>query len=220
MPEIMFTGPAGRLEGRYEPGKTKDAPVALILHPHPQHGGTMNNKLTFALFQTFLRQGFATLRFNFRGVGKSQGVYDKGEGELADAASAMDFLLQWNPDARTMWVSGVSFGAWIAMQLLMRRPELDSFVNVALPANMYDFNFLAPCPSSGLFIHGERDELCPPSGMQGLLAKLNKQKGIHCDYIEIANGDHLLFNHIPEVERAAEAYIASHFQQSAGVKVA
>src|SRR3954447_3961561 len=149
MPEVIFNGPEGRLEGRYNHSKTQNAPIALVLHPHPQHGGTMNNRIVYAIFQTFVRRGFSTLRFNFRGVGRSQGGFDRGEGELSDAAAALDWLQTYNPNAQACWIGGFSFGAWIAMQLLMRRPEIDGFIAVAPPANLYDFSFLAPCPSSG-----------------------------------------------------------------------
>ena len=86
MPEVMFAGPDGRLEGRYHHAKQANAPVALVLHPHPLHGGTMNNRVVHALYQRFQAMGFSTLRFNFRGVGSSQGRYDGGIGEISDAA--------------------------------------------------------------------------------------------------------------------------------------
>lgn len=76
MPEVIFNGPAGRLEGRYQPSKEKSAPIALILHPHPQFGGTMNNQIVYQLFYMFQKRGFTTLRFNFRGIGRSQGEFD------------------------------------------------------------------------------------------------------------------------------------------------
>ena len=88
MPEVIFTGPAGRLEGRYQPSKEKSAPIAIILHPHPQFGGTMNNKIVYDLFYMFQKRNFTTLRFNFRGIGRSQGEFDHGTGELSDAAAA------------------------------------------------------------------------------------------------------------------------------------
>src|SRR6185312_3841141 len=100
MPEVVFNGPAGRLEGRYTASREENAPIALLLHPHPQHGGTMNNKVVYTLFQAFLRRGFSVLRFNFRGVGRSQGQFGRGEGELADAASALDWLQAANPNAK------------------------------------------------------------------------------------------------------------------------
>jgi len=90
MPEVIFPGPEGRLEGRYHPQKDRDAPIAIILHSHPQFGGTMNNKVVYNLHYAFFNMGFTVLRFNFRGVGRSQGEYDQGVGELSDAASALD----------------------------------------------------------------------------------------------------------------------------------
>ena len=83
MPEVMFAGPDGRLEGRYHHSKEPGAPVALILHPHPLHGGTMNNRITYSMYQTFQRLGCSVMRFNFRGVGRSQGRYDGGKAKYA-----------------------------------------------------------------------------------------------------------------------------------------
>ena len=109
MPEVIFPGPEGRLEGRYHPQKSKDAPIAIVLHPHPQFGGTMNNKVVYNLHYAFYNMGFTVLRFNFRGVGRSQGEYDLGVGELSDAASALDYLQSMNTNAKHCWVAGFSF---------------------------------------------------------------------------------------------------------------
>ena len=81
MPEVIINGPAGRIEGRYHHNNAPNAPIALFLHPHPQHGGTMNNKVIYTLYYMFVRRGFSCLRFNFRGVGRSQGTFSRGEGE-------------------------------------------------------------------------------------------------------------------------------------------
>ena len=83
MPEVIFAGPEGRLEGRYHHSDAPRAPIAIILHPHPQHGGTMNNKVVYNLYYVFVKKGFSVLRFNFRGVGRSQGEFDNGVGELS-----------------------------------------------------------------------------------------------------------------------------------------
>ena len=190
MPEVMINGPAGRIEGRYVHGKQPNAPVALFLHPHPHHGGTMNNRVVYTLFHAFGRRGFSTLRFNFRGVGRSQGTYDRGEGELSDAASALDWLQTFNPNASACWIAGHSFGAWVGMQLLMRRPEITGFISVAPPANMYDFSFLAPCPSSGLIVNGTADRVAPPKDTHTLVRKLREQKGITITHEEIEGADH------------------------------
>ena len=105
MPEVIINGPDGRLECRYMPSEVPDAPTALILHPEPDKGGTMNNRVTYALYKHFQARGFGVLRFNFRGVGRSQGEYDNGEGELSDAATAMDWLQAQNPASRQCWIA-------------------------------------------------------------------------------------------------------------------
>lgn len=190
MPEVILNGPAGRLEGRYSHSRIPNAPLALILHPNPEHGGTMNNKITYALYQAYVARGFSTLRFNFRGVGRSQGMFDNGEGELSDAASALDWMQELNPNAPYVWVAGFSFGALIGMQLLMRRPEIHGFISVAPPANTEDFTFLAPCPTSGLVLHGGRDDVVPQASVAELIDRLHQQKGIKIDYRVLPQANH------------------------------
>lgn len=193
MPEMIIAGPEGRLESRYHPQPTPDAPVVLILHPHPAYGGTMNNKVVYRLYYTFYRLGFAVLRFNFRGVGRSQGhseALEQGVGELSDAAVALDFLQTRNPNSKQCWVAGFSFGAWIGMQLLMRRPEINGFVAVAPPADNFDFSFLSPCPSSGIIINGAEDEVASPEHILKLVERLQNQKGIAVDHSVIAGAGH------------------------------
>ncbi|OKH86959.1 alpha/beta hydrolase [Thalassospira sp. TSL5-1] len=207
MPEVIFNGPEGRLDGRYHHNGADDSPIALILHPHPQQGGTMNNKLCFNMFNMFKDRGYSVMRFNFRGVGRSQGVYDHGIGELSDAASALDWMQTYNTNSRSTWVAGYSFGAWIGMQLLMRRPEIDGFISVAAPASDYDFTFLAPCPSSGILIHGKRDENIPVNSVTKLGDKLNAQKGIEVDMCLIEGADHYFAKQQEEVIRHASAYL-------------
>ena len=190
MPEVIINGPEGRIEGRYHHSRGTNARVALLLHPHPEHGGTMNNRVVYHMHHVFVRRGFSVLRFNFRGVGRSQGAFDRGEGELSDAASALDWLQGQNANVSGCWIAGFSFGAWIGMQLLMRRPEINGFLSVAPPANLYDFSFLAPCPSSGLIAQGDRDEMVPLEAVQKLVDKLSLQKGIVIDYRIIRGANH------------------------------
>jgi alpha/beta superfamily hydrolase len=208
MPEVIFNGPDGRLEGRYQHGKLSNAPVALLLHPHPQHGGTMNHKVVYSLYHAFLRRGFSTLRFNFRGVGRSQGKFDNGQGELSDAAAALDWMQSFNSNASSCWVGGFSFGAWIGMQLLMRRPEIDGFISVAPPANSYDFTFLAPCPSSGLIVHGGKDELVPEPTVAKLAAKLASQRNIVVDYTLLPDANHTFTECLEPLTRVVDSYLA------------
>ena len=214
MPEVILPGAAGRIEGRYSPGKSETAPIALILHPHPKAGGHMNNPVAVQLYHLFMKRGFATLRFNFRGVGRSQGEFDSGIGELADAATALDWLQAHNPQATQTWVAGYQFGAYIGMQLLMRRPETDGFISVSAPANMYDFSFLAPCPASGLFLHGTADTIVPPPEVERVVAKLRTQKGIVIDYELVEGANHFWFDHLPEVETRVGNYLDMRLEQN------
>src|SRR5262245_60547019 len=207
MPEIIFTGSAGRIEGRYHPSKTKNAPIAIVLHPHPQFGGTMNHPIIYQLYYAFAHRNFSVLRFNFRGVGRSQGSFDHGQGELADAASALDWAQSINPEARGCWIAGFSFGAWIGMQLLMRRPEIEGFISIAPPANLYDFSFLAPCPSSGLIIHGDKDAVVPHKDVSGLVDKLKTQKGIVIEQKVITGANHFFDGKVDALMEAITAYL-------------
>lgn len=207
MPEVIFNGPAGRIEGRYQPAKKRGAPLAIILHPHPQFGGTMNNQIVYNLFYTFVNRGFSALRFNFRGVGRSQGHFDHGAGELSDAAAALDWMQALNPEAKSCWISGVSFGAWIGMQLLMRRPEITGFVSVAPPANMFDFSFLAPCPASGLVVQGDQDDIVPPESVKKLVDKLSAQRGITITHSVIKGANHFFGQQIDQMSDIVGNYV-------------
>ena len=207
MPEIIIPGPEGRLEARYQKGKDQRSPICLVLHPHPRQGGTMNNKIVYNIFHAFKNIGFATLRFNFRGVGKSQGSYDNGVGELTDAAAALDWLQNENPTAQNTWIAGFSFGSWLALQLLMRRPEIAGFVAVSPPANLYDFSFLAPCPASGLIIQGTDDKIVEAEQVSELVDKLNKQKNLKIVYKKLIGADHFFKNELDDIQDAITKYV-------------
>ena len=147
------------------------------------------------------------MRFNFRGVGKSQGRFDNGIGELSDAASALDWVQSIHAEAQTTWIAGVSFGAWIGMQLLMRRPEIKGFISVAPPANLYDFTFLAPCPSSGIIIQGENDEVATPGATQKLGDKLRTQRHITIHHDTIPGANHFFVNEMPLLMKSVDSYL-------------
>ncbi len=204
MPDVIFNGPEGRLEGVYTPGDGDGAPVALVLHAHPMGGGSMDDPVIVELFNMFKERRFATLRFNFRGVGRSQGQYDQGLGELSDAASALDWMQSFNPNAPFSWVAGHSFGAWIGMQLLMRRPEVQGFLSIAPPMGLYDFSFLAPCPASGLVINGDADQVIKPDEVTRGVSRIRAQKNITITHETIPGANHLFDNHVdPLIKRCA-----------------
>jgi len=105
-------------------------------------------------------------------------------------------------------VAGFGFGAWIAMQLLMRRPEITGFISASPPANMYDFSFLAPCPASGLIINGLADRVAPPADTRALVEKLHEQKGITITHEEIEGAGHFFENeHMDVMLETVKAYV-------------
>jgi len=207
MPEVIINGPEGRLEARYMPAADPTAPLALILHPEPNRGGNMNNRVSLAMYKNFQDRGFHVMRFNFRGVGRSKGVYNNGEGELSDAATALDWIEAQCPNARSCWVAGFSFGAWIGMQLMMRRPEVQGFVAVTPPATDKDFTFLAPCPSSGVILHGDADTVVPAEAVSRLVERIQTQRGVTVDLRFINDANHFFTSHLDELMEEMGNYL-------------
>ena len=212
MPEVFFNGPAGRIEGRYTESTNPRSPIALVLHPHPLYGGTMNNKVVYNVYKTLVENNFTTLRINFRGVGRSLGKFDEGIGEMTDAAMALDWLQLNNPFSSINLIAGFSFGAWIAMQLIMRRPEITHFLAVSPPVNKYDFSFLSPCPTPGLIVQGDLDSVVPEESVHELAQKLSKQKHIKISYRMINGADHFFREKITKLNKEINDYLKDTFE--------
>ena len=206
--EIFIPGPAGRLEAKYYKSKKKTSPIALILHPHPQYGGTMNNKVVVETFNTFMDNEFSVCRVNFRGVGKSDGEFNNGQGELADAAAALDWIERENFDNSQCWIAGFSFGSLIAMQLLMRRPEINRFIIISPQPNVYDFSFLSPCPTSGMIVSGKKDELVSVQSLNELKNRLANQKGINIKFDQINEANHFFSKSENSLKNTLNKYIS------------
>ena len=205
--EIFIPGPCGRIHAKYSKNENQGAPVALVLQPHPQYGGTMNNKIVYHTYNSFYKMGFSVIRINFRGVEKSDGVFDNGQGELSDAAAALDWIEKENPGYSQCWISGFSFGSLICMQLIMRRPEVNKFIAISPQPNVYDFTFLAPCPISGMIIYGKNDELVPEESLLNLKKRLNMQKNIEVKFNTILNANHFYSNKEKELSSIIESYL-------------
>ena len=205
--EIFIPGPSGRIHAKYFKSKQKGAPVALVLQPHPQYGGTMNNRIVYETYNCFYKNKFSVIRINFRGVDKSDGLFDNGQGELSDAAAALDWLERENPGYSQCWVSGFSFGALICMQLIMRRPEVNKFIAISPQPNLYDFTFLSPCPISGLVIYGKNDELVNLDSVYNLKKRLSLQKNIEVKFEPISNANHFYKSKEKELSSSVERYI-------------
>ena len=205
--EIFIPGPSGRIQAKYFKNKQEGSPVAIVLQPHPQYGGTMNNKIVYETYNSFYKNGFSVIRINFRGVEKSDGIFDNGQGELTDAAAALDWIEKENPGYSQCWVSGFSFGALICMQLIMRRPEVNKFIAISPQPNVYDFTFLAPCPISGLITYGKNDELVSEDSILNLKRRLTMQKNIEVKFNPIANANHFYKGKEKELTSAIEHYL-------------
>lgn len=216
MPEVIINGPVGRIEGRYHKSAKAKAPVALVLHPHPLYGGTMNNKIAYSLYKAFANNGFSVLRINFRGVGKSQGKHDGGVGELQDVTAVMNWLHDQNMDSSDFWIAGFSFGSWIALQTVMRRPEIENYILVAPPATKYDFNFIVPCASSGLVVQGDKDDISKEPDTAKLVDKLSGRNEAEIDYQVVPDADHFFRDYMEEFEEIIDEYIKGRVDEMAG----
>ena len=205
--EIFIPGPSGRIQAKYIKNKQQGAPIALVLQPHPQYGGTMNNRIVYEAYNCFYKNGFSVIRINFRGVQKSDGIFDNGQGELSDAAAALDWLEKENPGYSQCWVSGFSFGSLICMQLIMRRPEVNKFIAISPQPNVYDFTFLAPCPISGLVTYGKNDELVPEDSILNLKKRLSSQKNIEVKFDSISNANHFYKKKEKELSEYIDRYL-------------
>jgi len=219
MSEVIIRGLEGRIECRYHHSDNPRPNVALILHAHPNQGGNMNNEVVYRTYQSFVSKGFSVARFNFRGVGRSEGVFDNGIGELGDAATVLDWLQSHNPVHESLWIVGFSFGAWIGMQILMRRPEIDNFLALSLPVNKYDFGFLSPCPTSGAIMHGEQDSIVPGESLVNFVDAIHKQKGVTIECNIIPKADHFFRGKLDVLEENICKYIDSRLNKKKNVKV-
>ena len=195
------------IQAKYFKSKQQGAPVALVLQPHPQYGGTMNNKIVYETYNFFYKNNFSVIRINFRGVDKSDGVFDNGQGELSDAAAALDWIEKENPGYSQCWISGFSFGALICMQLIMRRPEVNKFITISPQPNLYDFSFLSPCPISGIVVYGKNDELVHIDHILNLKKRLSMQKNIDVKFESINNANHFYKNKEKELSVIIDRYI-------------
>ena len=195
----------GRLEAIYRPKSNQAERVAMVLHPHPLHGGTMHNKVVFRAAKALNQCGFETLRFNFRGVGLSTGEFDEGRGECADAQVALDFLLDSQPNAREIIVAGFSFGSIVGLRVGCSDERVARLIAIGAPARMGDLDFLASCAKPKLFIHGIEDDVAPLAPLEEFLAALPVDSDFKME--RIAGAGHFFDNHAVELTHAIKNFV-------------
>ena len=163
---VTLPGPAGALEGLLQEREgARPGLIAVVCHPHPLYGGTLNNKVVHRVAGTLHALGLAVLRFNFRGVGRSEGRYDQGAGELEDARAALAWLSARHPGTRR-WMAGFSFGSWIAARLAAADPSIERLILVAPPVRSSSFEVLHTLATPKLVVQGTADTMCPMEALE------------------------------------------------------
>lgn len=195
----------GRLEAIYRPKSNAAERAALVLHPHPLHGGTMHNKVVFRTAKALEEAGYATLRFNFRGVGHSTGTHDDGKGEIDDARTALEYLIAAQPSAREVLVAGFSFGSIVGLKLGCSDPRVHRLIGVGVPARLSNLEFLAGCPKPKLFVHGVLDEIAPLAPLEAALEQLPDPTR---QIVRIPGAGHFFDDQAPELMQAIQTFVA------------
>ena len=198
-------GSAAPLEGLLDDGAAPAPRAAVVFaHPHPQQGGTMHTKAVFQGAKGLVRIGCAVLRFNFRGVGASSGIFDHGRGERDDYRAALDFMHARYPNV-PLWAAGFSFGSWIALETGAADPRVSALIAIAPPVSRegYDFSQTLATTKPKFFVQGDLDELCPTKALWAFYAKLHEPKEI----VVIDGANHLFDGHTEEVGEALEALL-------------
>ena len=193
---LEFPGPAGKLEGLLDESSATPRAAVVFAHPLPSQGGTMHTKAVFQGAKGLARIGCAVLRFNFRGVGLSEGTFDQGPGELGDYEAALDFMAARFPGV-PLWAAGFSFGAWVALETGAADPRVTVLIGVAPPVNRESYMFTNTLDSTKpkFLIQGSLDELCPLKEMWAFYAKLKEPK----ELVVIDGANHLFEGKAEEV---------------------
>jgi len=206
-PERRLTIDAGqrRLEARLaDVGITRCA-GAVLCHPHPEYGGSMDNAVVVTVAGTLAAARFTTLRFNFGGVGRSDGGFGGGPAEIDDAHAALATLVRLLPSGTPLVVVGYSFGAWVVLRLAAETPGLRHVVAIGPPLSFLDWGFLDAVPTPITFVAGERDQFCASSHLARVVAA-------HAGRIElrtIAGADHFFVGREDEVATAVRDALRS-----------
>jgi uncharacterized protein len=201
---FFLKGPAGRLEAMLWTTAAASAGnlVALVCHPHPLFGGTMHNKVVYQAAKALHRKGMPVLRFNFRGVGLSEGEHNRGRGEQDDVRTALDYLAKEFP-ARPILLAGFSFGSWVGLLVGCEDHRVTSLIGLGIPVNKSDLSYLASCAKPKLFIQGENDEFGARANVEEFVATLPEPKRL----VIVPGVDHFFTGKLPEVGAAIDAWI-------------
>jgi hypothetical protein len=177
--------------------------VALVCHPHPLYGGTMHNKVVFRAAKAALLSGLPTLRFNFRGAGKSTGTFTGGDGEREDVRAALDYLAAHFPGL-PVCLMGFSFGSWVGLAVGATDARVSTLVGLGIPAGSLDFDFLRDVRKPKLLLQGTRDEFGLVAQVSELYRSLAEPKQIHW----VEGADHFFAGKLDEVQEVLQQFLA------------
>lgn len=201
---LAIDGPAGKLEALLEHDpRVVPKFAALVCHPHPVYGGTMHNKVVYRAAKAAAKLGYATLRFNFRGAGKSEGSYDEGIGEREDVRAALDFLNARFPRAAICLI-GFSFGAAVGLAVGATDPRVVALVGIGLPANDLDFAFLAAVRKPTLLVQGALDQYGSRAQVESLFASIKGSKRLQW----VEGADHFFAGKLDELQKAVGEFLS------------
>lgn len=201
----MIDGPAGRLEALLW---AHDNPplVAIVCHPHPLFGGTMHNKVVYHTAKTLHGYGLAVLRFNFRGVGLSDGTHDQGRGETDDVYAAIDYLAEGYPGAPVL-VAGFSFGAAVGLRAGCEDSRVIELLGLGFPVNDLDVGYLRTCSKPKLLVQGSEDRFGSKDNWEKLLAGVSPEGSSGTEAVFIPGADHFFTGHIDEMTQAVRDWL-------------
>lgn len=202
---LFVDGPAGRLEASLWLPPEEPRAAAIVCHPHPLHGGSMQNTVVFRLARGLQAAGLAVLRFNFRGVGLSEGAHDGGDGEVRDAAAALDELGRRFPDLPA-WGAGFSFGARTVGALALTDTRLRRLVLIALPVDVFDLGDLRALEGPGLVLMAGEDDFGTLASVRAKLPELETR----FDMDEIPGVDHLFTDGTRELQERVRVWARRH----------
>ena len=189
MVDVMIPGESGKLHAVYHKAPGESAPLAVVLSGNPRGGFHMNDRISYALFRSFMDIGFSVLRFNYRGVGDSDGTLGTTADNMIDIATVIDWIQNNNDDSDKIWLAGNHIGAWYVLQAMMRRPEVSGFVLASPDYTVSDFSFLSPRPNRGLLLQGTNEHEDARAFGSHLTQVLKKQAQISLETILIKNAD-------------------------------
>jgi alpha/beta superfamily hydrolase len=194
---LTFDGPAGRLEALYRAGGERPARAAVVCHPHPQHGGTMHNKVVYRAAKAFESLGYAVLRFNFRGVGASEGSPGDGAGESEDVRAALDWLAAEDPGLPLV-LAGFSFGNAVGLPVGAGDGRVTHLVGIGTPTDRFHFDALSKSTKPKLFVQGDRDEFGP---LEALRAGLHAV-ALPWKLVVVEDADHFFTGRLAALQQA------------------